>query len=178
VRDHSATREFERRRPHDAARRLPPGDDDRRDRGDGRRERPLRAAGILTAVVLALAALGCGGQAGHGRLRVTSLSLSAANGFPGPPSFKVTIDHGTRFERLARLVRLPLPPQATSRPPNLAHPDRATICFPMDLAIGLSNGASVVYPSCSRPRSLLRVLRALCPLVKRPGFCALYRDEL
>ncbi len=48
----------------------------------------------------------------------------------------------------------------------------------MDLAIGLSDGTNVVYPSCARPRSLLPVLRALCPLVKRRGFCALYRDEL
>lgn len=136
---------------------------------------PLTVAAFIAAV--ALAAGGCGGHASHGRLRVISLSIRATTGFPGPPSTNVTVDRGTTFARIALLVPLPLPAVA-SDPPSAKHPNPLTICFPMDLIIGLSNGEKVGYPSCYRPLSLRPVMAALCPLLNRPGFCAFYRNEL
>jgi hypothetical protein len=133
---------------------------------------------ITFGLAVALAAGGCAGSASHARLRVTSVSIRAANGFPGPPSTEVTLTQGKRFARIALLVPLPLPSVAASRPPTTKHPKTLTICFPMDLFIGLSNGQSVEYPSCYRPRSLRRVVAALCPLLHKPGFCVSYRNEL
>jgi hypothetical protein len=48
----------------------------------------------------------------------------------------------------------------------------------MDLVIGLSDGATVSYPSCQRPHSLLRLLAAMCPLLRKPGFCLREKNEL
>jgi len=75
-------------------------------------------------------------------------------------------------------VPLPRPAEPSSLLPNAQHPYNLTVCFPMDLTIGLSNGTKVVYPSCYRPRSLRRVIAALCPLLRRRGFCVVYRHEL
>jgi hypothetical protein len=126
--------------------------------------------------VLALAAAGCGSHA-HGPNRIVSLSLSAADDFPGPPSVRLTINEGARLASLARLVPLPLPRPTTTTAARTARAG-LTVCFPMDLAIGLSNGTTVTYPSCDRPAGLRRVMRALCPLLHKPGFCFSYRHEL
>ncbi len=141
---------------------------------------------IAFLAAAALLAAGCGGGGGSGgALRVTSLSITAAVGFPGPPSAGVTLSRGKTFARIARLVPLPLPhpaPQVPhvrpSRAPSARDPDEMTVCFPMDLTIGLSNGKHVDYPSCNRPRSLRPVVAALCPLLHKPGFCSFYRNEL
>ena len=135
-----------------------------------------RAAGVVLTLAVALTGAGCGAQAHHGPLRVTSLSLSPGVGFSGPLSAGVTLERGAAFARIARLVPLPLPPELVVNPAGGRHP--LTVCFPMDLAIGLSDGELVRYPSCYRPRSLRRVVAALCPLVHLPGLCALYRREL
>jgi hypothetical protein len=133
---------------------------------------------IAWGATMALAGAGCGGNGSHSRLHVTSLSIRAASGFPGLPSTNLTITRGKTFARIALLVPLPLPPVAPARLPSAQHPKTLTICFPMDLFVGLSNGNTVDYPSCYRPRSLRRVVAALCPLLHKPGFCASYRNEL
>jgi len=140
--------------------------------------RPARrwAPALLASLALACAASGCGANQNHGRLRVVSLSLSASVGFPGPPSAGITLTSGRTFARVARLVPLPLPATFRLNPTRTTHP--LTVCFPMDLTIGLSNGQNVVYPSCYRPKSLRPVVRALCPLLDIRGFCARYRHEL
>jgi hypothetical protein len=131
----------------------------------------------VVAIVGACALSGCGAQP-HGALHVTSLSLTAADGFPGAPTTELTLAHGATFARVARLVPLPLPPRPAPHVAATSKKHPATVCFPMNLAIGLSNGTTVMYPSCNRPRSLQPILRALCPLLHKRGFCALYHNEL
>ena len=108
---------------------------------------------------------------GPGHLRVISLTLSPTTGFPGPPTEVVTVLPGRELSRLARLMpsRLPPPPRAEKR---------LTVCFPMDLTIRLSDDSSVSYPACERPHALLRLIRAMCPLVRLAGFCHSQRHEL
>jgi hypothetical protein len=139
---------------------------------------PLRgwAPPLLASLVVACGATGCGGHQGHARLRVVSISLSASVGFPGSPLAGITLTGGRTFARVARLVPLPLPPTFRLDPTETTHP--LTVCFPMDLRIGLSNGQNVLYPSCYRPKSLRPVVRALCPLLHVRGLCARYRHEL
>jgi hypothetical protein len=145
--------------------------------GDGRRRpgRQSRAAAAGLAASVLLLAAGCGGSPGrigvHG-LRVTLLELTPTTGFPGPPTEVVTVQAGPSLERIARLVPAALPP------PPAATPNGSTVCFPMDLRIGLSDGETVLYPSCNRPLALRRVLAALCPLLGRPRLCFRYRHEL
>jgi hypothetical protein len=50
--------------------------------------------------------------------------------------------------------------------------------LPDDLHIGLSDGATLLDPSCNRPLALRRVLAALCPFLDRPRLCFRYRNEL
>ena len=135
-----------------------------------------RAAPAVLAAALALLASGCGGwhspTIGAGRLRVTFLSLTPTTGFPGPPTEIVTVGGGGELARIVRLLPAKLP-----KPPS-ASPAGSTICFPMDLTIGLSNGQTVRYLSCNRPGPLRRVVAALCPLLHKPGFCLRFRNEL
>jgi hypothetical protein len=136
-----------------------------------------RAASGLAAMVLCVLVLpGCGGNGqlviGPGQLTVTSLSLTPAAGFPGPPNEILMIRDGQRLRALARLVPRRLPPRPAGTREGL------TVCFPMDLTIGLSNGDKIAYPSCQRPRSLLRLVREMCPFLHKPGFCFRYRNEL
>jgi hypothetical protein len=135
---------------------------------------PASGAALVLAA-LALTAAGCGASGARGPLHVVSLSLTAANGFPGPPSTHVTVASGPVLRRLARLVPLPLPPMPDRRAAG-SHP--LTVCFPMDLRVVLSNGTSAVYPSCRRPRALRALVGSLCRLLGRPGLCVAYRDEL
>jgi hypothetical protein len=129
----------------------------------------VRALALSSILVLLAAA--CGGtRTGH--VRVAYLSLTPATGFPGPPTEILVVDHGRPLARLARLVPTKLPaPSAGAR-------DGLRICFPMDLTIGYSNGSKVVYPTCQRPRSLLGLVKAMCPLLHKRGFCFYYRNEL
>ena len=123
------------------------------------------------ASALLLVASGCGGHS-HGPAHVTYLSLTPTTGFPGSPTDVLVVSGGRRLKRLARLVPHTLPAPAGTARKGLR------ICFPMDLTIGLSNGDRLDYPACERPRSLLRLVRALCPLLHKRGLCAYYRNEL
>ena len=129
---------------------------------------------LLGAAVLLAGGCGSapGGTIGSDGLRVAFLTLTPTTGFPGPPTDTLTVRSGRELSRIARLVpaRLPKPPAATPR--------GSTVCFPMDLTIGLSNGQTFRYASCNRPRRLLRVVAALCPLLDKPGFCFRFRNEL
>jgi hypothetical protein len=144
----------------------------------GRRDtRPgLGAAPVVLAVATVVLVTGCGSSQtptiGAGGLRVTFLSLTPTTGFPGPPTDIVTVRGGRELARIVRLLPARLP-----RPPSRS-PAGSTVCFPMDLTIGLSNGQSLSYPSCSRPRALRRVVAALCPVLRKPGFCFRFRNEL
>jgi hypothetical protein len=135
------------------------------------------AVRMVVGVVVLSAVAGCGSHVYHGRVRVRSVALTAAAGFPGAPGVGVVVDRGAVFARVVRLVPLPLPAEAeVPRGSRTRHP--LTVCFPMNLTIGLSNGTSVIYPACRRPRSLRKVVRLLCPLLRKRGFCADYRREL
>lgn len=114
----------------------------------------------------------------HGPLHLVWLSLTASTGFPGPPTVNVTLNADSEhFGRVARLFPLPPPPLATAaRPTKTRHP--LTVCFPMNLTVALSNDKTIVYPSCYRPPSMQPLVRSLCPLLHKHGFCAAYRDEL
>ncbi len=137
----------------------------------------MRALAVIASLALVLAA--CGGQAARPSkvpsrpLRVTFLALSPDSGFPGPSAATLLrLQRGERFAQIARLV--PRVPPAPVRGPTLGE----TVCLPVVLTIGLSDGRQLVYRACQRPRSLRPVLAALCPLLHRPGFCAHYRNEL
>ncbi len=82
---YSTIRAVASRRHSNAGQRFGADHDPRNPRGRARCG-SLAVDGILYGVLLVLAAVGCGGQPGNGRLHVTSLSLTAANGFPGSPS--------------------------------------------------------------------------------------------
>jgi len=139
--------------------------------------RPPRIVIGLAVAAVVLADTGGGEKPYHGRLHLVWLSLTASAGFPGPPSTNVTLDDSRTFGRVARLVPLPLPPLVPPLSPRGSkHP--LTVCFPMDLAIGLSNGKTVTYPSCTRSPALQPAVRALCVLLRKRGFCAQYRSEL
>ena len=142
----------------------------------GRAQPALRAAPAILAAATLLLAAGCGGwhspKIGAGGLRVTFLKLTPTTGFPGPPSDIVTVKGGGELARIVRLLPAKLP-----KPPS-ASPAGSTICFPMDLTIGLSNGQTVSYPSGNRPGPLRRVVAALCPILHKAGFCFRFRNEL
>ena len=133
---------------------------------------------LLVAVLCgALALAGCGArQSSGGPLRVVSLELTPSVDFPGPPTRQLILTQGAQFVRIARLVPLPLPHEIEVNPHGTRHP--LTVCFPMDLVIGLSDGSKAVFSSCYRPRSLRPVVAALCPLVGIRGLCVRYRHEL
>lgn len=139
--------------------------------------RTRRAAAICAASLAVLVAAGCGSTASHpvlgvDHIRVTSLSLIPTTGFPGPPTEVVVVHGGAKLAALVHLVPKTLPAR-------LVHPHGGlTVCFPMDLEIGLSDGSTLRYPSCERPHSLLRLIAAMCPLLDKPGFCASERREL
>jgi len=106
--------------------------------------RAWRAASGVVAILCVLVLPGCGGNGqllvGPGHLTVTSLSLTPATGFPGPPDEILVIRDGRRLRTLARLVPKRLPPRPAGTREGL------TVCFPMDLTIGLSNGDKISYP--------------------------------
>jgi hypothetical protein len=138
----------------------------------------VRLVGLIAVGLAAVLALtGGGGGPAPGPIRVSSLTITATTGYPGPPT-SLTSDRGRAFRRLARLVPLPLPAEPPSLLPDARHPAGLTVCFPMDLTIGLSNGKDVVYPACYRPLALRRVLAALCPRLHKRQFCHTYRHEL
>lgn len=143
--------------------------------GGMRRGRQLPPLAVFLCAALVLA--GCGiASSRAGPLRVVSLELTPSVDFPGPPTRQVVLTHGAAFARIARLVPLPLPHEVEVNPSGTRHP--LTVCFPMDLVIGLSDGTRVDFGSCYRPRSLRRVVSALCPLVGIRGLCVRYRHEL
>jgi len=143
-----------------------------------RRRPTVRVSCALIAIsAFVLSAAGCGGGGGasiigRGQVQVTLLSLVPASGFPGPPDETLVIRDRQTLRTLARFVPSKLPALPSGYRQGLR------VCFPMDLTIGLSNGDEVKYPSCQRPRSLLRLVGAMCPLMHKPGLCFHYRNEL
>jgi len=142
----------------------------------------LWAVGIVAAIV-AVTASGCGGtsaasRAPEWRFHVNLLSLQADSGFPAPATSHVTLTrvNGRLFARLIRLVPQPLPAPLTRKTPG------ETICVPVILTVRLGDGHSHarrhVYRGCQRPASLRPLLAAMCPLLRRPDFCARYHNQL
>ena len=142
----------------------------------------MRAAVAVTSAVIATLSLAACGDSQPSKpppdpLRVTLISLQADSGFPAPATAHVAVGriNGKLFKRLARLVPRPLPA------PLLHRIRGVTICVPVILTIHLTGGEraeSHVYRACQRSAALRPLLRAMCPLLRRPDFCARYRKEL
>lgn len=141
---------------------------------------------VSVAAALAVVVAGCGGSGTAAKkadapphFRVNLISLAADNGFPAPASAHVSVVRGVNgklFLHLSRLVPMPLPAPLTRRERGV------TVCVPVILTVRLGDGhehARVhAYRGCGRPESFRPLLRAMCPLLRRPGFCAKYRREL
>lgn len=111
------------------------------------------------------------------RLHVSLISLQADSGFPAPATAHVAVGriNGKLFRRLAQLVPRPVPP------PLLDRVRGVTICVPVILTINLTgNGRTEThaYRGCQRSPAFRPLLRAMCPLLRRPDFCAHYRKEM
>jgi hypothetical protein len=143
----------------------------------------IRAAvAITTAAIASLGLTACGGDphtsaSRHLPLPVSLISLQADSGFPAPATAHVAVSriNGKLFERLERLVPHPLPA------PLLHRITGVTICVPVILTIHLTGrrrAESHVYRGCQRPPALRPLLSQMCPLLRRPDFCARYRKEL
>jgi hypothetical protein len=147
----------------------------------------MRAAvAVATAATAVLGACACGGgsytstsqlQPPPWPARVSLISLKADSGFPAPATAHVAVGriNGRLFRRLAALVPRPLPAPLLHSIPGV------TICVPVILTIHLTDrerAESHVYRGCQRPPALRPLLRAMCPLLRRPDFCARYRREL
>jgi hypothetical protein len=143
----------------------------------------VRARAVILAAALVAVFSACGGSSTSSRVpkwpfRVNLLSLEADAGFPAAATSHVTVRrvNGKLFARLVRLVPRPPPAALTAKVPG------ETICVPVILTIRLGDGhrhaERYVYRGCQRPPSLRPLLRAMCPLLRRPGFCARYRREL
>ena len=135
-----------------------------------------RALGVAAALLVGLSA--CGENVSRPPravrpMRVVAITLSADTGFPGPSWTFVRLRRGEKsFARVVRLLPRPLPAPVTKPRTGI------TICFPARLTIRSSDGRRFFYRACQRSPTMRPLLRALCPLLGRPHFCARYHRLL
>jgi hypothetical protein len=140
------------------------------------------AIAVTTAAIASVGLTACGGDPPRSAarplpIRVTLISLEADSGFPAPATAHVAVGriNGKLFRRLAQLVPRPLPEPLLHKIPGV------TICVPVILSIHLAgsrHAESHVYRACQRSPAFRPLLRTMCPLLRRPDFCARYRKEM